>query len=224
MSPRQKVDDITRYMRKRHNLSPGDFVVLRMTAEPEEPGTGIFSAKQWSKRICTQLYESLDVEDTFAQAGVPLDSITIKRARKEMQILMAESLYFGKWDHNVSPDIRAAIRDVKDRQHMLFDFLAAITAPFHDPTSSPAKKDTRIVLLISMLCNIAARKTSNYFARLVGNKMAHQGLRKRGQEFLCSIGYSASYQTLLDDRDKIALDSKASDLCQSSLEFQELIS
>jgi hypothetical protein len=107
---------------------------------------------------------------------------------------------------------------------MLFDFLAAITAPFHDPTSSPAKKDTRIVLLISMLCNIAARKTSNYFARLVGNNMAHQGLRKRGQEFLCSIGYSASYQTLLDDRDKIALDSKASDLCQSSLEFQELIS
>jgi hypothetical protein len=224
MSPRQKVDDITRYMRKRHNLSPGDFVVLRMTAEPEEPGTGIFSAKQWSKRICTQLYESLDVEDTFAQAGVSLDSITIKRARKEMQILMAESLYFGKWDHNVTPDIRAAIRDVKDRQHILFDFLAAITAPFHDPTSSPAKKDTRIVLLISMLCNIAARKTSNYFARLVGNNMAHQGLRKRGQEFLCSIGYSASYQTLLDDRDKIASDSKASDLSQSSLEFQELIS
>jgi hypothetical protein len=218
MTPRQKVDDITRYIRERHNLSLSDFIVLRMTAEPEQPGPGIFSAKEWSKRICIKLSESLDVEDTFAQAGVPLDSVTINRAREEMQALISESVYFGKWDHNTSPNLRAAIQDVKDRQHTLFDFLSAITAPFYDPTSSPAKKDIRIVLIIGMLCNMAARKTSNYFARLVGNNMAHQGLRKRGQDFLCSIGYSASYQTLLDDRGKIASDSKASDSCQPILE------
>jgi hypothetical protein len=195
-----------------------------MTAEPEEPGTGILSAKEWSKRVCTRLSESLDVKDTFAQAGLPLDTMTIQQAREEMQTLIAQSLYFGRWDHNTVPNIRVAVQDVKDRQHGLFDFLSAVAAPFHNPTASSAKKDMRIVLLISMLCNMAARNTSNYFARLVGNNMAHQGLRKRGQEFLCSIGYSASYQTLLDDRDKIASDSKASDLCQSSLEFQELIS
>jgi bifunctional DNA-binding transcriptional regulator/antitoxin component of YhaV-PrlF toxin-antitoxin module len=66
MSPRQKADEITRYIRERYNLSPGDFIVLRITAELEELGIGIFSAKQWSKRVCTRLSESLDVEDTFA--------------------------------------------------------------------------------------------------------------------------------------------------------------
>jgi hypothetical protein len=66
MTPRQKADDITRYIRERHNLSPSDFIVFRMTAEPEELGIGILSAKEWSKRVCTRLCKSLNVEDTFA--------------------------------------------------------------------------------------------------------------------------------------------------------------
>jgi hypothetical protein len=224
MTPRQKADDITRYIRKQHNLSPAEFMLYRMTAEPEEPGSGILSAKEWSKRICTLLVEKLDLADTFAQAGVPLDSVTIKQARQEMQALVSESVYFGKWDHNTAPNIRAAVQDIKDRQHVLFDFLSAITTPFNNPASNLAKRDMRIAILISNLCNMAARNTSSYFAHLVGNNMAHQGLRKRGQEFLCSIGYSASYHTLLEDRDKIASDSKASNSDQSTFQFQELIS
>jgi hypothetical protein len=43
MTPRRKADDITRYIREEHNLSSGDFTVLRMTAEPKKSGTGIFS-------------------------------------------------------------------------------------------------------------------------------------------------------------------------------------
>jgi hypothetical protein len=115
MTPRQKADDITRYIRKQHNLSPTEFMLYRMTAEPEEPGSGILSAKEWSKRICTLLVEKLDLADTFAQAGVPLDSVTIKQARQEMQALVSESVYFGKWDHNTAPNIRAAVQDIKDR-------------------------------------------------------------------------------------------------------------
>jgi hypothetical protein len=35
MTPRQKADDITRYIRKQHNLSPAEFMLYRMTAEPD---------------------------------------------------------------------------------------------------------------------------------------------------------------------------------------------
>ena len=61
LSPRQKADDITRYIRERHNLSPRDFVVLRMTAKPEELGPRMLSARQWNKRVYIRLSESLDI-------------------------------------------------------------------------------------------------------------------------------------------------------------------
>jgi len=221
LSPRQKADDITRYIRERHNLSPGDFVVLRMTAEPEEPGPGVLSARQWNKRVCIRLSESLNIQESFARAGIPLDGITIKQARSEMKALIADSPFFGKWDHTIRPDIRTAIQHVKSTHHTLFDFLSAIAAPFHSK-STKTSQERRVVILISNLCNMAARNTSNYFTHLVGNNMAHHGLVKRGQEFLCSIGYAASYQTLLEDRNKIAEESKASDQCQSELWFYEL--
>jgi hypothetical protein len=43
MTPRQEAVDVTRCIRGEHNLGPGDFTVLHMTAEPKESGTGIFS-------------------------------------------------------------------------------------------------------------------------------------------------------------------------------------
>lgn len=65
----------------------------------------------------------------------------------KQQALISESVYFGKWDHDTTPDFGAAVQDVKDRQHVLFDFLSAVAAPFHNPIANPAKKDMRIVLL-----------------------------------------------------------------------------
>jgi hypothetical protein len=41
-------------------------MLYRITAELEELGTGILSAKEWSKRIYTLLITELNLEDTFA--------------------------------------------------------------------------------------------------------------------------------------------------------------
>jgi hypothetical protein len=223
MTMREKVDDITRYMRDCHRMSPGEFIVARMTEESEDPGKR--TADWWSQSVCEALARGINIVQAYADAHVIMeDAISVHQARGNMRQLMmgtGDSL-FGAWNHRLRPDLGQAVKQAQSHAPDLYNFLSAVCAPQRQSSIAPAQ-GVRIAVIVAMMCNLMARNSSNYILHLIGNNMFALGLQKRGIEFLHAIGCSVGYKGLLEDRQEIAKASKASESLVQPTEFYSLI-
>lgn len=216
MTMRQKVDDITEYMRKTHYLTPGEYLLGRMTLAAEDGSTSRLSPEEWSKRIVMTISDGgLDMVHEYAVAGVELDALSPKTVMQEMDALYEKGVrgnMFGTWSHKTQPDLRNLVDQAHKKAPTLMKFMRKCCAPRRNPPSARGDqiRDIRAAILISFMCNQAARNSSNYTIHLIGTNLYGLGLQKRGIEFLSSLGLSPTYKVLRKDRENTIKDSQAS--------------
>lgn len=219
LSTREKVDDVLRYIRDEYNWSAAQFVVHFMTAPSKELHATAPEARR--KRFIRQIEEEgLHWVTMLQEADVCLDASEqqlVSAARREMDELIAKSIYFGRWDASAPPDnvdMEQATEDMITHAPYLYGFLKQISAHKRSHQSSSFERSNkavnfRILGMLSNMCNLYLREGSNWLQKTIGVHFGNLGIKRRGIELFATLGYCPSYKTITKDLDNIAKHSRA---------------
>ena len=157
------------------------------------------------------------------EADVCLDASEqqhVSAARRELDELIAKSVYFGRWDASAPPDnvdIAQATEDMITHAPFLYGFLKQISANKRSHQGSSFERSDkavnfRILGMISNICNLYLREGSNWLQKTIGVHFGNLGIKRRGIELFATLGYCPSYKTINKDLDNIAKHSRARNL------------
>jgi hypothetical protein len=190
-----------------------------MTASSKELHATAPEARR--KRFIKQVEEEgLHWVAMLQEAGVCLDALEqqlVHAARREMDELIAKSIYFGTWDASAPPDnvdMAQATEDMITHAPFLYGFLKQICANRRSHQGSSFERSNkavnfRILGMLSNICNLYLREGSNWLQKTIGVHFGNLGIRRRGIELFATLGYCPSYKTINKDLDNIAKHSRA---------------
>jgi hypothetical protein len=215
-TPRERVDRILLYIRRRHGWSLKDLLRVYVTAETDQPSARSLSGR--ADFLADAIYGQEEVvgalRNTFAYAENQDIGHLTRRLRGELSALEEEDGrpgVLGKFDPTTSINqlrLPQLIDQIMETVPQLWELLSCLVAPKRASNRDDTFVNTRLALVTSTIAYTRAPRLCDQLPTLLGIYLHSMGVKRRVLELYNHTGAIVGYNTLQDRRSKLAEEGK----------------